>query len=241
MPTGFAVGPATLIGGALLGIGALINGACAFGAIARLGSGQWAYAATPVGFLAGCLFVHMIWPTIDHGPSLASPVLGFAAPVAGGFALLVCWRGAQALRTPQSWQHLWHPHRAALLIGVTFVATMLAVGSWTYTNALADLARMMGEHLSLPLAMFGALLAGAISGGWLAGLINPLLPTPLTVIRCLAGGGLMGAGSMLVPGGNDGLIMTGLPLLMPHAWAAVAMMTLAIAVPMLIGKRLSVE
>ena len=42
-------------GGVLLGLGAVINGACVFGAVARFGSGEWAYAATPLGFLLGSI------------------------------------------------------------------------------------------------------------------------------------------------------------------------------------------
>ena len=38
-------------------LGAWVNGACAFGAVARLGSSEWAYAATPLGFCVGCLSV----------------------------------------------------------------------------------------------------------------------------------------------------------------------------------------
>jgi toxin CptA len=44
----------TILGGALLGLGAYVNSACVFGAVARLGSGEWAYLATPLGFYAGC-------------------------------------------------------------------------------------------------------------------------------------------------------------------------------------------
>ena len=50
MPAGYAAGAATIAGGALLGIGAYVNRACEFGAIARLGSGEWAYGVTPRGF-----------------------------------------------------------------------------------------------------------------------------------------------------------------------------------------------
>ena len=51
-PVGYALTHWTVIGGALLGLGAYVNGACEFGAIARLGSGQWAYVFTPVGFIS---------------------------------------------------------------------------------------------------------------------------------------------------------------------------------------------
>jgi hypothetical protein len=49
MPAGYAVTWSTILGGALLGVGAFVNGACVFGAIARLGSGEWAYLLTPIG------------------------------------------------------------------------------------------------------------------------------------------------------------------------------------------------
>src|SRR3954468_16768049 len=40
MPAGYSIGWLTIIGAMLLGLGAFINGACVFGAIARLGSGE---------------------------------------------------------------------------------------------------------------------------------------------------------------------------------------------------------
>jgi toxin CptA len=46
--------------------------------------------------------------------------------------------------------------------------------------------------------------------------------------RCLAGGALMGVGSAMIPGGNDNLILVGLPMAMPYAWQAIAAMILAI-------------
>src|SRR5881227_1653400 len=64
MPAGYTVGWLTIVGALLLGLGAFVNGACVFGAIARLGSGEWAYVLTPLGFYIGCLTV---------GPLFASP------------------------------------------------------------------------------------------------------------------------------------------------------------------------
>src|SRR4051812_9080116 len=45
-PVGYALTARTLAGAVLLGLGAFINRACVFGAIARFGSGEWVYAAT---------------------------------------------------------------------------------------------------------------------------------------------------------------------------------------------------
>ena len=57
MPGGYPVSYLTVLGGTLLGLGAYVNRACVFGAIARFGSGEWAYIATPVGIYVGCLIV----------------------------------------------------------------------------------------------------------------------------------------------------------------------------------------
>ena len=63
MPAGYAIGAANVAGGVLLGVGAYVNRACVFGAIARLGSGEWAYIATPIGFYVGCVSL----PLSVHG------------------------------------------------------------------------------------------------------------------------------------------------------------------------------
>ena len=226
-PSRYPVTAFTILGGVLLGVGAWINRACVFGAIARLGSGQWAYLATPIGFFLGCLIPLHAQPALP-GSNHVAPFAN-AGLVAVAFGALALWRFAQAARAPGFFGHLWHPHRATLLIAITFVTTMLTVGLWAYTDALAALAHAMDARLTLRLAMVLALLAGAIAGGWFAGTLRPERPTVAAMLRCTAGGMLMGVGAMLVPGSNDGLIMVGLPLLQPHAWVAVSTMAISIA------------
>ena len=47
----------------------------------------------------------------------------------------------------------------------------------------------------------------------------------------------MGWGSLLIPGGNDGLILVGMPLLWPYAWVAFATMCVTIGVALALGRR----
>jgi hypothetical protein len=115
---------------------------------------------------------------------------------------------------------------------------LLTVGSWAYTDALASLAHGMADNVPAKILLFAALLVGALIGGWTAGRLRFVAPTPSAMARCLAGGALMGVGSLLIPGSNDGLILIGLPLLQPYAWVALASMTIAIAVGMVIERRL---
>ena len=75
MPAAYAVSYLTVLGGVLLGLGAYVNGACVFGAIARLGSGEWAYVVTPLGFYVGGFF-GAIWGVVfSYFASILTTVL----------------------------------------------------------------------------------------------------------------------------------------------------------------------
>lgn len=219
----------TATGGLLLGIGAYVNRACVFGSVARIGSGEWSYLATPLGFFLGCLVpltVPAPTPSGGNAPVAGAPVL-LLVLIFGGLAV---YRIVGAARAPNLGAHLWHPHRATLLIAIAFVSAMLTVGAWAYTDALAAIARQMDAMISIRGIMVIALLAGAVAGGALAGKLRREAPQLGTALRCTAGGMLMGMGAALVPGSNDGLILLGLPELAPHAWVAVGVMTAAIII-----------
>ena len=47
----------------------------------------------------------------------------------------------------------------------------------------------------------------------------------------------MAWGTLLIPGGNDGLILVGMPLLWPYAWLAFLAMCISIAAAQLIETR----
>jgi toxin CptA len=243
MPAGFEAGGRTVAGGVLLGLGAWLNGACVFGAIARLGSGQWAWAATPLGYYLGCVGVAAL-PGLAPATPLATPSPLFVAPQAAAvaFALFAGWRLAglvvTGLRVPGRGA-LWTPHAATLVIGVTFLVTLLLSGPWAYTELLADLARTMAADVGWRVALFAALLSGAAWGGWRAGRWRPTRPSAARLLQCAAGGALMGSGTLLIPGSNDGLILLGLPLLRPYAWLAFATMCLTIAAAQALRRRSS--
>jgi uncharacterized membrane protein YedE/YeeE len=244
MPAGYAVTGWTVAGGVLLGLGAWVNGACVFGAIARLGSGEWAYAATPLGYFIGCATLQALFaPTPPQ--RLADPSLLFAAPqvLVVAFVLFAAWRllpplvrfvrlDFAALR-----ESVWQPHAATAVIGITFLFTLLLAGAWAYTDLLADLARGMAGNLWPRVLLFAALLLGAAWGGYTAGRWRPAWPPVRQWVLCLAGGALMGWGTLLIPGSNDGLILVGMPLLRPYAWLAFGTMCLTIAAAQLLSRR----
>ena len=230
-PGGHALSGWTVAGAALLGVGAWVNRACVFGAIARLGTGEWAYVATPFGFYAGCASLPRLMGM--PLPAEASPVWRApAAPLLAAFAAFAAWRLFTGLRAWRRRSLSWTPHAATTVIGLAFLAMLLLVGAWAYTDALADLAQGMTMGLAARLALFACLLGGALLGGWRAGRWSRALPPPSAWARCFAGGLLMGWGSGLIPGGNDGLILLGLPLGWPYAWVAFGVMVAGVALAM---------
>lgn len=253
---GYAVTYATVVGAALLGFGAYLNGACVFGAIARLGSGEWAYVATPLGFYAGCVTFPQVFPFVAHHKLPPESAVLHAPPwVALPFGAFMLWRLArplfEAFAAPAAPERalllrlgrglavrVWSPHAATTMIGVTFFVMLLLVGSWAYTDVLAELARGMATDLGARCLLAVALLAGAMLGGYTAGRWRS---SPLSIgqlSKCLSGGLLMGWGSLLIPGGNDGLILIGMPLLWSYAWVAFLTMCIVIGAALIVERNL---
>jgi toxin CptA len=240
-PRAFGLTGWTVLGGVVMGLGAYVAGSCVFGAIARIGNGEPAYLLVPLGFFLGCVAAVQLGMTrLPHQIAAHSPVLSQAALFAIPLLLVAAWRLARvvgAARRGQFVEHVWSPHVATGVIGVTFVTLLLVVGAWNYTDYLAEAARHMATRGTdrglLVLALFG----GALLGGWTAGRIKPAWPALSAIARCLAGGFMLGFGGSLVPGANDGLILLGLPLLYPHAWLAFASMLLTIAAALIVQQR----
>ena len=239
LPAGHALTLWTVAGATLLGLGAAVNQACVVGTVARLGSGQWAYAATPLGFFVGCLSVQAVFsPPAPMPLGTGSQLAAVPAWVAWVFPVLALWRWLPALR--QRGGRItapWSPHAATTVIGIAFVVLLLAAGAWAYTDVLADLARGMASRLPARGALCAALLLGALAGGRMSGKLKwePLRCAQL--LRCGGGGWLMGWGSALIPGSNDGLVLLGMPMLWPYAWVSFGVMLAVIATTLQVLER----
>lgn len=239
MPQGYRATAATIVGGSLLGIGAFLNGTCAVGTIARIGAGQWAYLATLLGFFLGSLA--MAWLAAPQQLSEGSIVLIASVWLLAACIVLLALRllshGRNIWRAgPGPLRYVWSPHVATTVMGLSFLVALVTVGRWSYTDTLGALAHGARIELVPSLLLFLALLGGALIGGWTAGSSGPAFPKGTRAGRCLLGGGLMGIGATLVPGGNDALILIGMPLLWPYAWIAFASMCLTIYIATLLAR-----
>jgi toxin CptA len=136
---------------------------------------------------------------------------------------------------------VWSPHTATTVIGITFFFSVLLAGAWAYTDVLAELARGMASSLIARSLLLVALFLGALLGGWTAGRFRSTRVSLVQLLRCFGGGALMGWGSLLIPGSNDGLILVGMPLLWPYAWVAFLTMCMSIGLALLAQRALRVK
>lgn len=248
LPGSSPPGPATIAGALLLGLGAYVNRACVFGAVARFGGGEWAYAATPAGFYLGCLAAGTLlarWSpagAVRTSVALTAPVkfAWIAVALLGVRFATMLWRRRRASGIPLAclMNETWSPHVATLVIGLAFLAMLTLVGAWGWTEAVADLARGATAGLAPRLLLAAGLLLGAVVGASRAGRWRPVPITRGALARCTVGGVLMGLGSVLIPGSNDGLILVGMPLLQPSAWLAFVVMAVTIASAIHVERRL---
>lgn len=230
------------LGGVFFGLGACVNGACAFGSAARLARGEADFAFMPAGLVVGAATMARFAAEPASIPALApsSPALTMFLVV------FACWRLMGALDRLRSAPALrasllaprWSQSAAMAAVGVASAALMAVYAPWPYSNLLVDLARgegvADGPRRALVVLMF---LAGATAAARAAGDFRMRRPTLPGALRSFAGGTLMGAGSHLIPGGNDALVLHALPNFLAYGLVAYATMSLTIAIIVLLGRK----
>jgi hypothetical protein len=213
-PLGYLV-PAAL----LFGLGTYVNGACVFGSVGHFGNGEIDFGFAFLGIFAVVYIESLFGLLPDQPPISASPPLG---PVLLALALLaiLALRLGVSLRSESNFRRLTLSMGA---IGITF--TILAVFAPGFSITAS-----VGSIVSIPIA--GAVISVFMFGGSLVSArfrkrrFVLKWPTINAVIRRTLGGVLMGLGALLIPGGNDTLLMIGFPM---GAWQAALAYVLFVA------------
>ena len=220
-----------IAGGLLLGLGAWFNKACLFGTLAQLGRRNANYLFTLVGLFAGFL-AHaavMANAAIATVPYHTDRAVVLGAGLLFATSLLSAVWSAAHRGSAKGRQGVTLGHREAVLIhAVAFTLMASIAGAWTYGDLLSKYAQGSGQPDAIHLLLCCALLLGALLGGWRTERSESLTLPKATA--CFVGGALLAAGSTLVPGGNDRLILYGAPLLQWHAITAIAVMIATLAV-----------
>lgn len=246
--TGWAVS-----GGFLFGVGAAINGACAYGIMTRMVDGEGAQWIGVIGFVLGVvLFVLLLGMKWVPRPGPTSAQIKSLLPfgVAIGCALIAyalyeiarLWRSSpdgttlmQRILAPQ-----YRLSTAALVMGLASAAILLMYGSPGYTTTFQQTIEGVQGSRPFPaldrIVLLGAVLVGMVASTLQRGSFQLDARPRVVWLRNLSGGALMGFGTALAPGGNDALVLYGIPTLSPHALPAICAMLLGIVLGLMFMK-----
>jgi uncharacterized membrane protein YedE/YeeE len=239
-----------MFGGLLFGIGAGVNGACAYATMARMVDGEIGMLLTVAGFVLGVLlFVALIGTgglvRPASAPSHIPDVMPVAPYVVGVLALLAVFEAIRIWRNRPPGSTLrtlvcapaYRLSTAALLIGLAGGLIFLVFGSVGYSTTFQ---RVIEAHAGTrPMPAYGrwlvvaAVLFGMFASTWQRGSFRVDWRPRWSWFRNIFGGLLMGLGCALLPGGNDALILYGIPGLSPHALPAYAALLLGIFVALI--------
>jgi len=214
------------LGGLVFGVGARLNGACSFSTLSRLAEGHLVMVFTLAGWLVGLGVVARALPGL-HVP---------AAPRHLPWVVilpLAAWMGWETRRVFQRLRGgAWPLHRArhwplsvaVFPVALSFIALVAVGRPWSFTSSaicLADAGPLgacvsPGTLWAVSAAAFGAMALSARLRG--SARARPIRPR--AAARHLGAGTIMGLGAGLIPGGNDGLVLFGLPATSPTALPA---------------------
>jgi uncharacterized membrane protein YedE/YeeE len=246
---GYTITVAALAGGFLFGVGAAVNGGCAFSTLGHLANGNIWMLTTLFGFCMGVAGLSIMAPMIEPSQTLTPMLLKAPKPliytVLALLWLFLCWEIFRLWRSRakgSSWIQLFFSRHyrlatAALLLGFSGGVLYALHDAWTYTNGLKRQVQSLWQPIEQPLTinllLFLALFCGMLLSAWQRGSIKLRWKHTKTWPRHIIGGTLMGAGAVLIPGGNDTLMLKSLPGLSPHAIPAMVALFFGIGVTLL--------
>jgi len=213
-PPGYFV-PAAI----LFGIGLHVNGACVFGSVGHFGNGDSEFAFTFFGIFA-VLYIESLFELFPDQPSVSATVpFGPMLLVIALVATLVLRLGVSL----KSESNFWRLTSSMGAIGTTF--TILAVFAPGF-SITASLGSIVSIPVTGPLTLVCMFVGSLVSARFRKRRFGLKWPTIDTIVWRTVGGILMGMGALLIPGGNDTLLMIGFPM---GAWQAALAYVLFVA------------
>lgn len=238
-----------IAGGFVFGMGAAVNGGCSLSTLQRLAEGELRAVLTLAGIVLGVAG----WSSIDAHLALTSftaiPVAWERAGDHAAAILVPLWLLAAAeawrlwrTRPAVAWWMLpaheaYRLSTAAIVLGTSAGILNVLIGSWTYMFQLrTSMEAAMhggGTQPRLFVGLLAALVAGMLASALQRGSFALRRGSARDNAAALAGGFVMGIGADMMPGGNDTLVLTGLPTLSVQALGAYAAMLAGIAAALL--------
>jgi uncharacterized membrane protein YedE/YeeE len=253
----------TIAGGFIFGVGAALNRGCALATLIQLFSGRLAMGLTILGFIAGLALTNSLqalqfFPVsemtvhwLSESPEFISwiliPIFTWAA-----YESRTLWRGlhdghrfSEHVNSPR-----YKLSSAAALMGLANGLLFMLAGGWAYTSILGkevtwhisqtDFADNLQEVTRPGAAwlLVASLAAGIFISARQSDRMKLEWRPSWQWAHNITAGTIMGIGAALVPGGNDALLLGGMPVLAPHALPAFAALLAGIAVTLLVQRQL---
>ena len=255
---GWPLTATAMAAGFLFGIGAAVNGGCAYSTMTRMVDGEGRMIVSVAGFALGIVgYQALVGRGIVDPPRSTAirPALlaDYAWPL---LAALSLWAAFEIYRLwiarpkDRSLRDLigapnYRLSAAALVIGLSATAIFLLIGSPGYTVTVQNLVESaLGDAATPPAAqwiLLLAVLAGMVFSTWQRGSFRFDWQPGWDWLRNLAGGAMMGLGTALLPGGNDALILYGIPTFSPHAIPAYAALVFGAIAGLILLSRFGIE
>lgn len=217
----------SVLGGVLFGVGAGLNGGCTFSTLSRAVDGDIGLWITVAGWPVGMWVAAML--PFSHPMPVVVPQPDYPIAVLLLIGIALVWESIRIVR------RFWRKHAlqrvlrasvytlsaGAALVGLSNAVIIEATGPWSFSSTImCSVGTRSGTSCSQTALAWG-IVGVAILGMSFSSLqrrsFGLRLPRTASALRHGAGGLLMGMGTMLVPGGNDGLILFAIPWLSPHA------------------------
>lgn len=227
----------------LFGLGSLLVGNCAIGLLAAFTNGEVSRSAAIAAMFAAAV---LLGPEMSRAALLLPPrgaivsPLGGNVPLAIGLGSAIILAAGTYIHRRIGWKRPkggWSPLIAMSLVGTASGILFALDRHWVYTSRIAELAQ--GRTAGEPAALIGALVlvCGMVAATLTAGTFRLRRGSSREWLRAFAGGLLMGLGATLVPGGNDAMLFTGVPLVLPNLLVAYAAFALTLLMALLLGRR----
>ncbi len=230
------LGESILFGGIALGLGALVNKGCFMGSVSRIGCGNLNYIFTLIGMGLMLLICSEFTPDIIPEKSIVQKPLSDHNHVTWLQTVFFL-----SLAIFCFWQLRHHRRRDVFTLLCVGVIGGLLFGlkpDWTYSGLFIviwqwpEIFADWFIELSAALVFFGAVLSAILKQEFKLTKLDPA-----AVLQSFVGGAMMGVGAVLIPGGNDTLLLLGLPHAASYAIGAYAVMGLTIASYFYVRKR----
>jgi len=246
----YALNLQAIFGGLILGTGAVLNGGCALHTLTRLGRGDLGMLISLTGISVSVFVLNgikLIIPAISFTSTTSTPGLDTQNRLILSMIILV-WMSIEVCRLLLHFKRSkWRAHMltdyyqlsaASAILGVCNGVLFAIVGIWTYTHILLTSVTNLASQQNSPAntdhaLLWGltlALLIGITISSFIKGKLTVLIKPKVIWLRYFTGGMLMGLGALLIPGGNDVLLLSAIPGGSPHAIPAYLCMLLGIGI-----------